>query len=1107
MKDARVRAEQAVRESVARLGVMAASRPAHLSEEDGTLRVALRAHARALGDDVPRGEEGEEPRRLIEAAAYVRWHRLLFVRFLAERSLLRHPDQPDIALTLRDCAEFARDEGVDDAYALAARYASRWLPAVFDETDPACQLELSPEHENALRMLVEDLPAPVFAASDSLGWTYQYWRAAEKDAINASGVKIGADELPAVTQLFTEPYMVRFLLDNTLGAWWAGKRFAEEPELAMAPDEAALRARLALPGADWAWLRFVREEDEGPWRPAAGTFPDWPRNAAELTLLDPCCGSGHFLTEALPILSTLRQAEDATMGASVAVAAVLRENLHGLELDGRCVQIASFAVALSAWTTGGWQSLPNPHIAWVGGAPRYTRAEFEALGNGDAELRRSLGSLHELFRHAPLLGSLIEVSGGDLVMRANLSGVEAAMARLAAREDADADRHEGAIAARGMADAAALLSRRWVLQITNVPYLGRGKQSAELKDYIARRFPHGKADLANAMLERMLCSADYGSSIATVTPHNWLFLSGYKKFRAELLTSYSFQLLATLGEEAWEDFGDRGPPALLSVLSNTAPGEDEKHYFIDALPIPKREDKSKALKEIGDFLLQGEQYSNPDHRITSEPPSSLPLLGEYASGFAGVCTGDYPKFGRYFWELTEFGNKWELQATTVECSTAFGGLSNALLWEHDRGQLRSDVEEKLGATGAGAWLRGEAAWGKQGVLVSSMRTLAVTRYLGTLWDNNAGVIIPNNPNHLPAVWAFCSSEEFQKEVRRIDRKLNVTNATLVKVPFDLDRWSKVAHEEFSEGLPAPRSDDPTQWVFHGHPGHASVGTALHVALARLAGYRWPAEIDTGMPLSKEAREWATEVAKWTLSDTDGLLPLVACAGERPLAQRLRDLCALTFEDWTADLEHRLVREADEKLGGFSRRSEPTIEDWLRNRAFRQHCKLFNERPFLWQVWDGRSDGFSTFIHYHRLGRRNLEKLTFTLLGDWLNRSEADSNAGIVEAGRVLQSKLRAILEGERPFDIFVRWKSLTRQPQGWEPDLDDGVRMNIRPFVMAEVLRDTVNVHWRKDRGSDVASAPWFKVHGGERINDHHTTLAEKRAAREAAQKRLEPAE
>ena len=164
-------------------------------------------------------------------------------------------------------------------------------------------------------------------------------------------MKIGAAELPAVTQLFTEPYMVRFLLHNTLGAWWAGKVLASRPELAReAADEPALRAACALPGYQWEYLRFVREDEV--WRPAAGSFPGWPARAAEITMLDPCCGSGHFLTEALAALAALRSAEEGLSPAD-AITAVLRDNLHGLEIDGRCVQIAAFALALTAWRIGG----------------------------------------------------------------------------------------------------------------------------------------------------------------------------------------------------------------------------------------------------------------------------------------------------------------------------------------------------------------------------------------------------------------------------------------------------------------------------------------------------------------------------------------------------------------------------------------------------------------------------------------------------------------------------------------------------------------------------------------------------------------------------------
>src|SRR5690606_3351804 len=116
-----------------------------------------------------------------------------------------------------------------------------------------------------------------------------------------------------------------------------------------------------------------------------------------------------------------------------------------------------------------------------------------------------------------------EVSSGDLVMRADLDGVEAAMSRLAEREDADTERHEGAIAARGMADAAKLLDRRWVLQVTNVPFQTEIGLIREFVDYLRQRFPLGRPNLATAMLERMLRGADRAGTVAVVSPQSWYY--------------------------------------------------------------------------------------------------------------------------------------------------------------------------------------------------------------------------------------------------------------------------------------------------------------------------------------------------------------------------------------------------------------------------------------------------------------------------------------------------------------------------------------------------------------------------------------------------------
>ncbi|MFY9195647.1 MAG: hypothetical protein WAN99_09760 [Methanoculleus sp.] len=396
-----------------------------------------------------------------------------------------------------------------------------------------------------------------------------------------------------------------------------------------------------------------------------------------------------------------------------------------------------------------------------------------------------------------------------------------------------------------------------------------------------------------------------------------------------------------------------------------------------------------------------------------------------------------------------------------------------------------------------------------------MRVLPATFYTGELYDNNAAPIVPYDPSHLPALWCFCSSPDFHTAVRKIDQKLNVTNATLVKVPFDLPHWQKVAAEQYPHGLPAPYSDDPTQWIFHGHPCGSVVwdedrkvlahgplrtdGTVLHVAVARLLGYRWPAELDPDMELSGESRAWVAETESLLpFADQDGIVAIPSVRGEGRLVDRLREILAAAYgSEWSPNRENELLREA-----GYTRKDgslKGDLEGFLRDDFFASHCKLFGNRPFIWQVWDGTKDGFSVLLNYHKLDRRNLERLTYTYLGAWIaqQRSEVQNEVPGAErrlaAAEDLRERLAKILEGEEPYDIFVRWKPLHEQPIGWDPDLNDGVRLNIRPFAEAEVLRSKPRIHWKKDRGKDPAPNASGTM---ERHNDRHLTLEEKRKAR-----------
>jgi Eco57I restriction-modification methylase len=1100
---ARAATEPAARKALHSLGVDEADAPSYLSAELRTLRRALRAQARQLGDkDDPRKKGSYDLHHLTEKIAYDQWHRMLFARFLAENELLISPDH-GVAVSLDECRELAPEIGLKDEWDVAVRFAAKSLPQIFRPDDPAGKIDLAPEDRASLRDLVVGLSRETFLADDSLGWCYQFWQAERKDQVNAAGNKIGADELPAVTQLFTEDYMVDFLLDNTLGAWWAGRCAAVQSSRACSesiegfkvsrcPTEEAARKVCALPGVEWKYLRFVKKTagNEESWTPAAGTFDGWPKMAEELKCLDPCMGSGHFVVAMFERLVALRMGEE-KLDETAAVAAVIRDNLFGLEIDPRCTQIAAFNLALAAWRRVGYCALPAMNLACSGLAPNAKLEDWLKIAGNDQKLQRGMERLYRLFQKAAVLGSLINPRAGDAdLLVAAFHELQPLLEKALAQETTDDTAHEMAVTAQGLAKAAEILAGQFTLVATNVPYLGRGRQDEVLQDYCERVHPEAKADLATCFVERCLDFCANSCSTALVTPQNWLFLGSYKKLRAGLLEHVQWDVVARLGPRAFETIGGEVVNVCLVGMTRQKLLR-AAHFFAGFEASEERTPSSKAelIQSRSPLILpQDGQLKNPDCRVVLGESEQAERLSTFADSFLGLGTGDYSHYGRCFWELSSFPNDWAFQQGSVEEHIQFGGREYLVYWDGDTGRVRGMSEAEREQI-HNQDQSGQQAWGKVGVCVSLNKVLPVTHYSGELFDKAVAVLVPKRREHLLPIRVFAESSAFQTAVRALDQKTIVANGTLLKVPFDLAHWQNVAAEKYPQGLPKPFSNDPTQWLFNGQP--KGPDQPFHVAVARLLGYQWPRQTGSSFPDCPALGPDGLE----KLADDDGIVCINPIKGEQPAAERLRALFALAFgSEWAPGMQNELLEQA-----GFGGKS---IEDWLRNGFFEQHCQLFHQRPFIWHIWDGRRDGFSALVNYHKLNRSNLEKLTYTFLGDWIARQKAANDAGEegsdarLQAAQELKSKLEKIIEGEAPYDIFVRWKALEKQPTGWEPDLNDGVRLNIRPFVEAGVLRKNPKVNWNKDRGKDVASAPWYKVFKGDRNNDHHLSLAEKRKAR-----------
>lgn len=1180
VRKARVVAEDGARKALTELGVEDARKPDRLSSERADLRNRLRAHAQSLGD-VKIPNDSVRANRLVREIAYEHWHRALFARFLAENNLLIDPDHK-VAVSLSELEEIAKEEG-RDLVELAAEWAEPMLPQIFRKDDPVLALALPPETKAGINEIVKGLPRPVFAADDSLGWVYQFWQADQKDRVNDSEVKIGADELPAVTQLFTEDYMVLFLLENTLGAWWAGKALAADPALAAdAASEEELREKTSPPGYRWTYLRFVREPREGethetatgPWRPAAGAFEGW-KAVKEITVLDPCMGSGHFLVFALPILVAFYRAEDG-LDERAAIKAVLADNLFGLEIDPRCTQIAAFALALASWKRlGGPEPLPRLNLACSGLAIGLGKAEFlklaekiadaggwggertllgtERLPLGDraaTRIRGGLERLYELFESAPLLGSLIDprraVTGGDAgygsLLEAAFDNFSELLQRALDAGEPSLEARELAVTAQGLAKAAELLATEYALVTTNVPFLGSIRQNGDLGSAVRSLLEIEHADLATALIERGLRFLGTNGCAAVVSPEAWLTQPSYRDFRVSLIPQVAFKSVVKLGAGAFEEITGEVVKASLTICI-----KKQDHSVTtcwNAAPIPSVAGKSRAIRESSSLIKNRDALiSEGAFRIIVDQLESDSKLGEYIFVSQGLKSGDDSYFVQCFWEAPRFRDEWRPFLSVPDAHSLYSGRSLTI---------------RYGSNGSGiARDQGKKAWGTSGVGIGQMSSLPACVYMGEVFDSNVAACSLKSRNITAALIAYARSGALHENLRKIDSKMGVNNGSFLDVEFDLPHWDGIATTQFPNGIPRPHTNDPTQWLFDGHPrgsadpnvGRDSAANPhlvtphgvrpgmsehpLQVAVARLLSYRWPRQTGSSF-MDCPAVPELDEVDHSDLVDSDGIVPLPALAGEADAATRLRDLIRAV---WSVDYREGTIRE----LLAAEDAKATDLDTWLADEFFEGHCKLFHQTPFIWHVWDGVRGGFSALVNYHRLcadngaGRRLLEKLRDSYLGEWIaaqRRSLAAGEAGAEErliAAEHLRGELTKIIEGEPPFDIFVRWKSLSGQPIGWEPDIDDGVRLNIRPFLTGKpknsgrkdgcILRVTPRVqkYAGADRGAEPHREkdpfPWFWAEDadvatcdfaggssfkGRRYNDFHYTKAFKQRARDA---------
>ena len=566
------------------------------------------------------------------------------------------------------------------------------LPVMFERMGGYTEMLLPNNilrQDSVLGHMVSDIPEEDWQdAVQIIGWLYQYYNTELKDDTFAQlkkNVKITKERIPAATQLFTPDWIVRYMVENSLGRLWLeGHPNAELHDgwkyyLDEAQQEPEVESQLAK----------LREEYK-------------TIKPEEIKVIDPCMGSGHILVYAFDVLMQIYTS--AGWDQREAAQSILKNNLFGLDIDDRAAQLAYFAVMMKArqydrrLLTRGIQ--PNVYaIRESNGIPAMT---IEYFHKNDPKLKADIESIITEMRDAKEYGSILNITPVDF------AGLYARFDEI--REDINMMQMSALENLLPVVKCAEVLAQKYDVVVTNPPYMAVSNAGAKVNDYIKKNFPDSKADMFAVFIERCGQMAKKNGYQAMITQHAWMFLSSFEKLRTKLL-AVDIVNMAHLGARAFEEIGGEVVQTTSFVIRKSHIADYKGEYCRLIEPT------SQQGKE--DMFLSGENRYAADQSNFSKIPGSpvaywvsesisqtfeLTKLGEQTYPKQGLSSADNNRFLRFWYEI-DFQNfcrnctsneeskrisaKWYPFNKGGEYRKWYGNFDYVINWKHDGYELRN----------------------------------------------------------------------------------------------------------------------------------------------------------------------------------------------------------------------------------------------------------------------------------------------------------------------------------------------------------------------------------------------------------------------------------
>ena len=819
---------------------------------------------------------------VIEEVAYTWFNRLIAIRFMEvndylpshirvlssesgklEPDLVTTPFDAELPFTAEEEAQIfqlKQDNKLDEVFRILflkqCNALNEILPALFEKTKNYTELLLSLsviDQDGVVYHLIHDIPEDDFNIErggqvEIIGWLYQYYNTEPKAAAFAKNGKITKEEIPAVTQLFTPDWIVRYMVENSLGRLWVeghpdcGLKENWKYYLEEAQQEPEVQAKLAEIRKEYAAL-----------------------NPEDIKLIDPCMGSGHILVYAFDVLMQIY--ESAGYSQRDAAKSILEHNIYGLDIDDRAYQLAYFAVMMKArqYNRRILNGENTCHIYAIQESNSINRAHLKYFGAGMDDIEKNaakmqLEGLLDTLTDAKEYGSILNVESYNWDL----------LRRFVAAEDTDGQISMDSVGVEDTAeqlnrliDIGETMARKYWVTVTNPPYANTGSLGAKVNSFVKKNYQDSKADLYSVFIERCAQMIVHGGYQAMITQHSWMFLTSFQKLREKMMHTDTISM-AHLGARAFEEIGGEVVQTTAFVRRNSSISDYYGTYCRLVEPSTQQGKADLYLSRTkcyvarqADFVkIPGMPVAYWLSNIYFELFSKLPTLSNSVDFCKGLATMDNERFLR-LWEEVSWKNACVTAIDAAEGKESkkrwfaynkggtfrrwYGNRDYVINWFDDGKELKDNVVKCYGGGSYTKEVRNEEKYFCEGITWSTLASgLISIRYSpkGCIFDSKGSMGFAKSGQNIYALTAFLNSCVAQKFLEVLSPTLDYNIGGLNNLPFVNvpDNAIETCKECIRDSVYDWDSFE-TSWDFKKHPLLRNVST-ISEAFAQ-----WQAECD------------------------------------------------------------------------------------------------------------------------------------------------------------------------------------------------------------------------------------------------------------------------